>query len=311
MGLGPARHTSPASGCDFTSPVRYCETDAPQRWAARDDGPSGSEGCPTDSRILLPDDIEATRADSLVGVLSLPSATSRRRQRPSLWYESPVVSMKLEFSAKFEGLAFPEGEVLHVSVATEVSTLSTVMSTPERGVPYIVVSVDAASGIDDATIAERRLQVVSELIDRLAVRCDVGIGSVEAKPTHTPPSPPPSRSTSTTVVRDGDLVIVRAGVTLRAEVGPPTRAELRRVLVFGDGRGADTARQVAEPLPCDPLLHSMYREVLRGRDVLVRFVMLYAVLDAVVGTDGARGKGGLRKSVDSGFAASSGTCQRA
>lgn len=205
--------------------------------------------------------------------------------------------MKLEFSANLEGLAFPDGEELRVPVATEFGTLSTVMSTPERGALSIVVAVDAVPDIEDATIAERCLQVVSALVDRLAVLCDVGLGSVEEKPTATRQIPP-SRPTSTTVVHDGALVIVGARDTLRAEVGPLTRAELRRVLVFGAGRGRETARQLAEPLPGDPLFRSMYREVLRGRDVLVRFVMLYAVLDAIVGADGARGKGGPQKHVD-------------
>lgn len=197
--------------------------------------------------------------------------------------------MKLEFSANLEGLAFPDGEELHVPVATEFGTLSAVMSTPERGALSIVVSIDAVCDTADAAIAERCLQIVSALVDRLAVLCDVGLGSVEEKPTDTRQIPP-SRPTSTTVVHDGDLVIVGARNTLRAEVGPLTRAGLRRVLVFGAGRRKEGARQPTEPLPGDPLFHSICREVLRGRDVLVRFVMLYAVLDAIVGADGARGK---------------------
>lgn len=208
-----------------------------------------------------------------------------------------MASIKLEFSANLEGLAFPDGEELHVPVATEVGTLSTVMSTPERGALSIVVAVDAVSGIEDATIAERCFQVVSELIDRLAVLCDVGVGSLEAKRANMPPHPP-SQPTSSAVVRDGDIVIVRAGDTLRAEVGPLTRGELRRVLVFGAGRGAEVARQLAGPLPGDSFFHSTYREVLRGRDVLVRFVLLYAVLEAIVGVDGGRDKGGTQKDVD-------------
>lgn len=215
-----------------------------------------------------------------------------------------MATMTLEYSANLEGLALPDGEVLLVPVATEVGTLSTVMSTPERGVLSIVESVDAVFGIEDATIAERGLQVASELIDRLAVRCDVGIGSVEAELTRTPPPPPSPRPTSTTAVRGGDLVIVRAGETLRAGVGPLTRSELRRALMFGSGRGVGMARQLTEPLPGDPVFHSTYREVLRARDVLVRFVLLYAVLEAIGGVDGSRDKGALGRTSTSGFSAS-------
>ena len=188
--------------------------------------------------------------------------------------------------------------MLLVPVATEVGTLSTVMSTPVCGVLSIAVSVEAVSGSEDATIAERGLHVVSELIDRLAVRCGVGIGSVEAELTRTPPPPPAPRPTSTTAVSGGDLVIVRAGETLRAGVGPLTRSELQRALMFGSGRGVGIARQLTEPLPGDLVFHSTYREVLRARDVLVRFVLLYAVLEAIGGVDGNRDKGGTQKDVD-------------
>lgn len=208
-----------------------------------------------------------------------------------LCYVWLVAEVTVEFAASLDVLTFPTGEDLQVPVSTEMGPLAAVLSTPRSGVLAIRVST-AAVDQDSDSLVSQCAKVASDLADRLAYCCDVGVGPVEYVRTiggHNGPQATPvpaigDRGTSTVQPSSGSLGIV----------GLRPKVDVRRAVVFVAGSGASKAQELRQPLQGQPLFHTLYREVLRSQDAVVRFVMLFAVLEAIVG-----GERGAQEAIDS------------
>jgi hypothetical protein len=185
-------------------------------------------------------------------------------------------------TADVRGLRFPSGSI-------EVDRVDALLGS-------VKVNLDASGARDmrirvrhtfdpSQNLAHLRLRVrtlIDNLLNELAFATDIPCGPATdlRDDLDDIAKPPPDRTTTIAASPDG-TVVVHAADAIRASVRPG-RGSLTRVLIVGPEREGELAASLGGIEP-PRLAKGIYASVLRATDPIARFILLYGLLQVLVG----------------------------
>lgn len=187
----------------------------------------------------------------------------------------------LTYKADIGGLTFPDHESLNLAMSTSIGEATVTLDSPEAGHLCIRVYIPmVASPRDPESVQAEISDRIESLLGHLAFITRVGIGPAiltRSRLADRASEPPPM-----VIRRPENGVEILATDTIHSQVTVKS-IRVQRKHMFGTGDGKRLAEQLNEPEPLNRTALAFYRDALRATDVRARFVLLFSLLQTLVG----------------------------
>jgi hypothetical protein len=197
----------------------------------------------------------------------------------------------IRFDSDVGGLQFPTGFIRLQAVSADLLSASYTLSTPDAPDEKLAIEMSFRfdEKLSDAEIRQLAHRAAEECLDRLAFQTDISAGPAihysdsdnlrELREKKT-------QAREVTITRTNGTVFVTAhdGIFASAKLGT---AKYTRTLIVGAGGEQELQAALAQGNSVNSTFGNIYREILRSRDPVAQFMLLYMLLMSIVGDNQA------------------------